>query len=234
MTDHRPALRRLSAQDRNLLLLIGWCGLLLSYRLVYYIPGQWASLLELETGSSPYATLLFFGWNLFLAILPLAFAKGAAATQRPLFLAGWLLLWLLFLPNAPYLISDLQHLRPRDNVPFLLDQVLFFSFALAGIYAGGAAIVAVADRLRWSTWPTWARGLSWFLFPLVGYGVYLGRVARWNSWDLLLRPLSLAHGIVADLGHANSRAEILQYILLYGGITLLATGLVGKNSALSH
>lgn len=218
----------LSPTDRNLLLLVLWCGLLLSYRLLYYVPGQWASLVTFDIVASPYATLLFFGWNLFLALLPVGFARAAAVTRRPFFLAGWLLAWLLFLPNAPYLISDLEHLRPRGDVPFLLDQVLFFSFALAGIYAGGVAIVTVATRLRWHDWSPTQRLLSLALFPLVGYGVYLGRVARWNSWDLLLRPLALAQDIFADFVRAGGRAEILQYILLYGGIVFVATILVSK------
>lgn len=214
---------RLSPNETKLVLLLCWCGLLLGFRLIHYVPGQWASVRDLYVVQSPNATLLFFGWNLFLAILPVAFAKGATLARRPPALAIWLVPWLLFLPNAPYLVSDLQHLRPRGEVPFLLDQVLFFSYAWAGVFAGGLAITMVADRLRWRAWPRWARGLSLGLFPLVGYGIYLGRVLRWNSWDLLLRPGQLFATLIEDFGHAPARVEILQYLLLYGGITWLGT-----------
>ena len=78
----------------------------------------------------------FLAWNLFLALVP-AFAAAALvrsdrAGAHPLsFLFG--AIWLVFLPNAPYLITDLVHLHPRPPVPYWFDIVVFVTFVGAGI-----------------------------------------------------------------------------------------------------
>ena len=207
----------------KLLLLLGWCGLLLAFRILYYLPEQWASVADPACCRSPSATLLFFAWNLFLALVPLAAARQWNEHAPSVLRVGYFVLWLLFLPNAPYLISDLEHLRPRTGVPFVLDQVLFFSFALAGIYAGGLSIVTLARKFAWSRWTRPARIASMSLFPLVGFGVYLGREARWNSWNLITHPLTLLEDLAAIFTHPAARTEALQYVLLYGGIMFLVT-----------
>lgn len=214
---------RLLPNEMKLLLLLGWCGLLLGFRLLYYLPEQWASLTRPSCCRSPEATLLFFGWNLFLALVPLGIVKLVELRTPQLLRIGCGVLWFLFLPNAPYLISDLEHLRPRDGIPFVFDQVLFFSFALAGLYAGGLSIAILARNLRWQNWALPARLASGALFPLIGYGVYLGREARWNSWNVFTHPLTLWEDLVVTLTHPATRSESLQYVLLYGGMMLLAT-----------
>ena len=77
----------------------------------------------------------FLAWNLVLAVIPaLAAAAMARADHRrkPALVALWGVVWLLFLPNAPYLITDLVHLMPRPPVPYWFDIGLFAPFAAAG------------------------------------------------------------------------------------------------------
>ena len=79
----------------------------------------------------------FLIWNLLLAWLPLAFALVAFQfSRRPLIVLPAAAAWLLFLPNAPYLITDLIHLRPWPNVPHWYDAIMFFTAATTGLFLG--------------------------------------------------------------------------------------------------
>src|SRR5256885_7205198 len=76
-------------------------------------------------------------WNLFLAWLPLGFAFFADRFRASrLCLLSFGFLWLLFLPNSPYLVTDLVHLKPRLHVPFWFDILLVQSFVLTGLLLG--------------------------------------------------------------------------------------------------
>lgn len=148
---------------------------------------------------------LFVPWNLLLAILPVGFAAAAYMTRR-----WWLFglfggLWLLFLPNAPYLITDLVHLRPYSDVPVWYDALMLFTLSLTGVLLGLAslAMMQAAVRRRADTAVSWLFVL--FTLGLSGLGVYIGRFLRWNSWDLLVRPFTL----LADLADHFSKPQAL-------------------------
>jgi uncharacterized membrane protein len=140
-------------------------------------------------------------WNLMLAWAPLPLAWLATrrspqpAISRCLTGAGWL----LFLPNAPYLITDLVHLRPTGQIPLLYDGVLLFSLGLAGLAVGITSVDwmerGVAGRLGQSM----GRAFALASLAAAGFGVYVGRFLRWNSWDALIRPAALAREL---LGYA--------------------------------
>jgi uncharacterized membrane protein len=139
-------------------------------------------------------------WNLVLAWIPLLLAlwvydrhrRGASA----LVLAGPAVAWLLFLPNAPYLVTDLYLLRKIGGAPLWFDVVLVSSFVWTGLLLGFVSLylmqVVMADRIGavagWSLVVA-AVGLS-------SFGIYLGRFLRWNSWDALANPGDL----FADIG----------------------------------
>ena len=139
---------------------------------------------------------IFLLWNLFLAWIPLwtvQFCRDAWQKQRvgkSGLLAG-LAVWLLFFPNAPYLITDLIHLRGAPETTLWFDGLLIFTFAMSGLLTGLYSLLWV-QRLVVRTWGVvWA----WVGVPiclvLAGYGVYLGRFGRWNSWDIVSNPLGL-------------------------------------------
>ena len=145
------------------------------------------------TGNPVYVFLL---WNLFLAWLPLLAALPAPALRRfPPLLLGAGAVWLLFLPNAPYLLTDLMHLGRWGDVPFWYDLLLLLVFALTGLLLGFVSLdimqTLVSDILgRFAGWIFAVTALA-----LSSVGVYIGRFLRWNSWDALLQPT----GVVADL-----------------------------------
>ncbi len=140
-------------------------------------------------------TFLFLIWNLFLAWIPywLSLAIGPLYERnRSLLLTGGLLfVWLLFLPNAPYILTDLVHLRLRTPIPFWYDLMLLISFAWTGLLLG---IISLYEVHRFIA-KTWSKLAGWMIITiciiLSGIGVYIGRFLRWNSWDIITQPFDL-------------------------------------------
>ena len=134
----------------------------------------------------------FLVWNLILAWIPLLLALVVYDRYRrgtPLVrLAPALVLWLLFLPNAPYIVTDFVHLSGGSSAPLWLDGVELSGFAWTGMLLGFVSLYLVhaVVRHRFGGAAGWSAVLV--VLPLVSAGVYLGRVQRWNSWDLLTQP----------------------------------------------
>lgn len=157
-----------------------------------------------RTGSGAY---MFLNWNLVLAWVPLALALVFAhlASKPKARTAGKiaaLLGWFVFFPNAPYLITDLIHLahqKPREAMPTLYDSVMLFSFAQSGLLLGLFSLKIVQDPIRRAYGGAASLGLVVSTLTASGYGIYLGRFDRYNSWDVVTRPLRLLEGM---RGHA--------------------------------
>jgi uncharacterized membrane protein len=152
-------------------------GLLLATALAYAAIGV----------RSTYApTWTWLAVNLALAWIP--FVLGRVATRGPGWFAVLGLPWLLFLPNAPYLLSDLVHLKARAAVPLWFDAALLGGVGALGLAIGVRSLADVSAALeRWGG--RWIAAAVRHAVPaLCGYAIWLGRFERWNSWDLLLRP----------------------------------------------
>ncbi len=154
------------------------------------------------TGSFYY---FFLPWNLFLAWIPyvvsLQFKRLKSGPGRFLKTGTVFAFWLLFLPNSPYLITDLVHLGLRPGIPLWYDAMLVALFAWTGLLLG---LISMANAHRWfrDNFPEWkARLLMLFVIVMSSFGIYVGRVLRWNSWDLLVRPLALTKDIAAQFIH---------------------------------
>ena len=135
-------------------------------------------------------------WNLFLAFFPLGVVLVLRDLRAAGFLNRWLLgaglaMWLAFLPNAPYIITDLFHIREVQPSLLWFDTITLFLFALTGLLAGLYSTLVVHRMVRplAGSWPTWALVLGSQV--LAGFGIYLGRFGRWNSWDVLTKPVAL-------------------------------------------
>lgn len=143
-------------------------------------------------GARGYGFLL---WNLLLAWLPYLAAIWVAQVA-PLGRWGRLIalpvvgLWLLFLPNAPYLVTDLIHL-PGMSFVWWYDAGTMFAFILSGCLLGVSSLQLMSTTAR----RLYGSLTGWLVLVgssiLSGIGVYLGRFLRWNSWDALVRPRSL-------------------------------------------
>ncbi len=137
---------------------------------------------------------IFMVWNLFLAWVPFVVAYLLNRKEEKLHILKLILplfLWLLFLPNAPYIITDLIHLRPRDGVPLWYDAIVIFIFAFNGMLLGIISTLFVHEILEKYFKSILIWGFLIASFILMGYGIYLGRFLRWNSWDILIHPIDL-------------------------------------------
>jgi uncharacterized membrane protein len=146
-------------------------------------------------------------WNLFLAWIPfllsyLAYAMSWRRVLLYLVLPATALLWLLFFPNAPYILTDLQHLaRESSSAPLWYDVIIMVWFAWTGLLLGLVSLYLMHDIVR----RILGRVAGWlFVFTVSGLsslGVYLGRFGRFNSWDILQEPREVAVtllGLVID------------------------------------
>jgi len=150
----------------------------------------------------------FLLWNLLLAAVPwlCAVGLGRAAARREARAAGplvdglaWALgaVWFAFLPNAPYLITDFVHLRARPPVPLWYDVILLGAAALTGLLAGAFSLRRVQRVVARTLGPRPAGLLVLVALPASGFGIYLGRFERLNSWDLVLHPRSVLADVLA-------------------------------------
>ena len=230
LTLSNPPLQMLTNSDKRALFFLSLCGFLIFFRFVWFFPGNWKLLLNIEAHTCCASTFLFFVWNLFLAALPYLFARMTDWAKSLPLVGVLLLFWLLFLPNAPYVISDLKHLRPRYGVPYPYDVVVFITCAFTGLYLGGLSIVKVMQRVDWQNWRMGSKALSFLVFPLAGFGIFLGRVLRWNSWDLFQQPIQLFSDIVRVTSDANWQGTIFLFTVGYGLALLAGTGFVLRTS----
>jgi uncharacterized membrane protein len=166
-------------------MLLTWCAALIAIRV-------------LRTGSGDY---LFLIWNLFLASVPLMLSRLLRKAHDRLItdIAQLVLaaLWLLFLPNAPYLFTDFVHLHPSTPLLYSYDLTLLLSCAATGLLLGYSSLFDVHTIVseRFGHRCGWAAVIV--ALSSSGYGIYLGRVQRWNSWDVFANPSGL-FGSIAD------------------------------------
>lgn len=142
---------------------------------------------------------MFLIWNLFLAFIPWAISTVLVISPRlrriKVISFGLMISWVAFFPNAPYILTDLVHLRHNLSMPLWFDMIMILTFAWTGLLFGFASLRDVALLCRQKLNVTVVNLLiSGFLF-LASFGIYIGRYLRWNSWDIVSRPGEL----MADL-----------------------------------
>ena len=189
------------------------------------------------TSLSTAKLLGWVAWNVFLAVIPVVVAwplarqLRQAGGRRPGAWLGLLLLaalWLGFLPNAPYLLTEWRHwfnvlerkqlwVRWHDEGELaafweLAQLTLFFAaFSLAGVITYWAALRPVLATIAGKHW-RWLLllVLSW----LNGLGVHLGLELRFNTWDLLHTPGSIVDEALRALRVPGFHGFILGFTLL--------------------
>lgn len=152
----------------------------------------------------------FLRWNLFLAWVPfvLAYAlawasrRGATAVAVPMLAACWI----AFLPNAPYLVTDLVHLRVLFSIP---NAITLGLLALVGLLIGVKSVQIVQRVVEeyFGARAGW-RAVN-VMVGLIAVGVYLGRVLRLNSWNLISHPRELARAVLTGIPEPGRAAVAL-------------------------
>ncbi|MDX6511554.1 MAG: hypothetical protein QOE36_1058 [Gaiellaceae bacterium] len=168
----------------------------------------------------------FLAWNLFLAWIPFLLAVLAYDSSKRGFRVSFLplaALWLLFFPNAPYIVTDLFHLRDLAGVaPLWFDVLVFTAFAWTGLLLGliSVYLMQAAVRRLAGSFLSWAAVVP--ALALASFGIYLGRFERWNSWDAINRPHALLASIHAHLAEPQAYPHAVAYTALFTGFLTVA------------
>lgn len=192
-------------------LLLSWCVCMIVVRLD-------------RTGSGYYRFLIS---NLFLACVPLFLSTALRIASHWRF--HWTIrlslfsLWLLFLPNAPYILTDILHLTWANHAPAWYDLALLLSCSGTGLLLGYLSLIDVQGIVSRS----FGAACGW-IFALVslvlsGFAIYLGRFLRWNSWDVIIAPTRVLE-IMGAMLHPWDYMRPLTVTLVFG--VILALGYV--------
>ena len=146
------------------------------------------------TGSLGYVFLI---WNLFLAWIPylMSILLRYNKSESKFIKYGLLVSWLIFFPNAPYIITDLFHLKLRPPVPLWYDTVLLFWSAWIGFLLGFLSLWNVEHYLRNKLQSKWVNIIVNLFIVLCAFGIYAGRYLRWNSWYVVTNPGDIAKDV---------------------------------------
>jgi uncharacterized membrane protein len=172
----------------------------------------------IKTGETTYGTLI---WNLFLAWIPAGLAILAYNIYRKpsclgaAFVLPILPVWLLFFPNAPYLLTDIVHLRARPEMYYWFDQILYLAFAFTGCYLGMISLLLMQSTVRRSIGPWLGWLFALIVLALSGFGIYLGRFTRFNSWEVLTAPKPILKEIADWVTHPKSNGETYLFAIVF-------------------
>ena len=168
------------------------------------------------SGSHQYTGLV---WNLFLAWIPfvLAYAAYILSWRRRLLyfvIPIFAFLWLIFFPNAPYILTDLQHLgQIPSRAPIWYDVILLLWFSWTGMLLGIVSVSLMQEIIKRQL----GRTAGWLFVAAVaavtGIGLYMGRFIRLNSWDILQDPGGVASSLSDRFADPSARS--ITFIALY-------------------
>jgi uncharacterized membrane protein len=216
-----------------------------SSRSAYWLAGLFVGLVLLSVAATGLLVVridrvgepafVFLVWNLFLAWIPFLLSLCVAVVHRrggprPLL---WVLgaFWLLFLPNAPYILTDFIHLGRVKGAPLWFDAALIGTFATAGLGLGLASLFLVHHvvEARAGRVVGWAVAVSSLV--LCAVGIYLGRFPRFNSWDVITDPQSLAGVVMVRLADPLGNPFLLRFGVLMSALLVgsyVVTWMIGR------
>ena len=164
----------------------------------------------------------FLVWNLFLAWIPLALAALAyRQSARRGRLARFLvvptaIVWLLFFPNAPYIVTDFVHLGQfHDAVPIWFDVMLIAWYAWTGLLLGIVSLRLMQEIVTRAAGAVAGWGLVVLVTVLGSIGIYWGRFLGWNSWNVFQAPLALFDKAFDRSGQPNAGVRMLGFTVLF-------------------
>ncbi len=197
---------------------------------VKFNPFELHTLDEWQATRGAFGSFFFLIWNLFLAWIPYWVALtldfwsrfSRQNAQKLTLSAGVLIVtWLLFFPNAPYIVTDLLHLKDREIVPHWYDLMLIVSFAWTGLLLGYLSLFEVQRYLEARFSRVWVWTLLIGAIWLAGFGVYMGRFQRWNSWDIVTRPWAIIEQQLHVLSHPMVYLNTLGVAVVMSGFMFI-------------
>lgn len=184
-------------------------------------------------------------WNIILCWIPFELSlfflknnsKKKGASKFLLILCG--VLWVLFLPNCFYIITDFIHIsgnsymvinpnyKPytatNESMYFFSDNIAiwydFLSISLGvfiGLSLGLLSLYIIQSLIE----KKYNKVFSWITVVVIsfisGYAIYLGRFLRWNSWDLILKPINIINMFIH---HLNTKS--LKFAMIFGTLNFV-------------
>lgn len=165
-------------------------------------------------------SFIYILWNILLAFIPffissiLIFKTDKNNIIKPFFIISFIL-WLIFLPNAPYVITDFIHLGRVHAVPVMYDIFLLFTSAATALLMGLYSLFHMEKMLLLKFSKKVTNILITIIILFTSFGMYLGRFLRFNSWDLFISHNSLVFGIWNALSNPNNLMNIYSYTILF-------------------
>jgi uncharacterized membrane protein len=172
-------------------------------------------------------SFLFILWNIFLAFIPfvissllLSFFKENKLNK--IFFVTGTILWVLFIPNAPYIITDFIHLGETRSVPVLFDIFLLFSSASVGLILFFYSLSHIEQIIKVKYKKNITYTIIGIILIIISFGLYLGRFLRFNSWDIFINHISLVKNIWKIISQVAGHVEVYLYIALFFIFLLLS------------
>ncbi len=170
-------------------------------------------------------------WNLFLAWIPLCLVIWLEKILRQKLWSSGLallvtILFVLFLPNAFYMTTDLIHLQEVPQLDLVTDVVMFSSFVFSAFMVGLVSVYMLhkelAQRVKLLT--------GWLYIGALllssSFAIYIGRDLRWNSWDIIVNPASVlfevSDHIINPITHPEMFSTTLSFFALIASVYLVA------------
>lgn len=154
----------------------------------------------------------FLVWNIFLAWVPFYFSllltQGNIKRRVLRYITAFF--WLMFYPNAPYIVTDFIHLSAynfyrSESFAFNANFGIWYDFFLISIFVVNGLVISYASLklIHGFVIRRIGRALGWLFVAVVsilsGYAIYLGRFIRVNSWEIITNPLNLLRVLVINL-----------------------------------
>ncbi len=167
-------------------------------------------------------TYLFLLWNLFLAWIPFfisRYMKYSNTSQRKWYLNLLLFgTWLLFFPNAPYILTDLVHLKQRSDMPYWYDMMILLFFCFNSLFLGIASMIHMKRVINKFFRNSISHIIILLILTMTSLGVYIGRFERYNSWDVFTDPVNLFRDVYGLLLNAG---EDLRFLYMFISLSIL-------------
>jgi uncharacterized membrane protein len=193
---------KLSQANKNLLLAIVACIMLIALRL-------------LLTKTFDFS---FIVWNIFLAVLPIYMSHLLQEAKNRFTIFSLLTATILFLPNSIYLITDLLHLKLRLPIPLYVDLTILLLTAWVGILSSVMALKNIEMFLGKQMNKKYVPAFLIIIMLSCGFGFYLGRFLRWNSWDVLGNPTILLQDIFHRIFYPMQHPRTWSSTILFAGV----------------
>ncbi|MEA5405930.1 DUF1361 domain-containing protein [Arcicella sp. DC2W] len=165
--------------------------------------------------------LIGINWNLFLAWVPLFIVlymnkqvKAKALSKNRMLIYSFL--WLLFFPNAPYIITDLVHLHPYQGNSYWHHQIMIYTFAFVSLICGLLSLYWIQKIWEATFSKYWSMIFVIASVILAGYGIFLGRIQRFNSWDLFTHPMALLKYVLHSFSNPTAILMTFEFSVFIG------------------